>query len=185
MTNKEMYRKAWAEGAEGRSRTAPIILDELSKKLDKEMRILDLGCGDGFITFSLIDKGFEYTQGVDITLEGVNTYQPDVFAEAPLDTLPYNNKEFDFTFSVDVLEHIPPELVEATIREILRVTKTKTYHCIATFPDNRRGYSFHPSCHPITWWAEQFKKYNTKGVEVELIDRTTFLQLHIPNYKGK
>jgi len=197
---KEKYINGWQCGAEGQSRTAWYVFNLLKNNLNKDSKILDLGCGNGMIVELLRQNGFNYVYGVDITLEGLKLYTPNIkfnqpipefkpqkenYFESPLWNLPFKDDEFDFTFSVDVLEHIPPELLEKSIQEIIRITKNKSFHCISTFKDNRKGFIFHLSVYPIDWWKEKFLSLNNKNLELEIIDRTSFLKESIPNYEGK
>jgi SAM-dependent methyltransferase len=186
---KEKYTNAWKCGAEGQSKTAWYVFNYLKNTLDKNYKILDLGCGNGLVVELLKQEGYN-TIGVDITLEGLKQYTPMIkftpeikltpkienYFEAPLWKLPFENNQFNFTFSSDVLEHIPEELVEQSIKEIIRITNRRTFHCIATFRDNRKGYNFHLTVKPIEWWREQFNKFNDKSILIEIIDRKEFLK---------
>jgi len=196
---KSKYEVAWLKGLETNSRTAvPFAKFIESEQLEGSM--LDLGCGNGFVVSYLKSKGFD-CKGVDITLVGLETplkiftnqavendWRADfisnrqtMFWEAPLDKLPFKDNEFDYTFSCDVLEHIPTDLVPKVIAEILRVTRIKTYHVIATFRDVRGGINFHPTVQPINWWQEQFvyseewKNKIGQQVSVVLQSRKDFL----------
>lgn len=188
---KEKYLRAWKCGAEGQSRTAWISFNYLKNKLSKEWKILDLGCGNGVVVELLRQSGFNNVFGVDITLEGLKQHTPMIkfnqpippfipkienYFEAPLWELPFKDNEFDFTFSIDVLEHLPLELVEKSIKEIYRITKFKMFHCIATFYDNRAGFIFHLTVQPIDWWKKKFEELNTKNLEIEIVDRREFLK---------
>jgi len=195
---KDKYTNAWEYGAEGQSRTAWYIFNYLKNILDKTYKILDLGCGNGLVVELLRQEGYNIV-GVDITLTGLNQHTPMIkftpeiiltpkrenYFEAPLWNLSFKDNEFDFTFSTDVLEHIPPEYINKTIQEINRITKTKSFHCISTFKDNRGGFVFHLTVQPIDWWKEKFKALNQKNIDIELIDRQQFLKTVIPGYLGK
>lgn len=205
MSNNEQlkYQEAWKSGAEGQSKTAWHIFNYLKNRYkdNKTAKILDIGCGNGCVVELLRQEGFTNVYGLDITLEGLKQHnamikfnQPtpiftpkiENYTESSIWSTPFKDNEFDFTFSVDVLEHIPPDLVNQTIKEILRITSIETIHCIATFRDKRAGFDFHLTVQPINWWKEQFKILNNnKLYEVILLDRTQFLKTVISNYMGK
>lgn len=193
---KEKYTQAWKTGAENNSRTSLYLTPYLKDRINQNWKILDLGCGNGINVELLRNCGIKDIYGVDITLEGlnlnhkINTFGNKIndfcpwiqyYIQAPLWKLPFLDNEFDFTYSVDVLEHIPSKLIKKTIDEILRITKVSTFHCIATFPD--RG--FHLSVQSIDIWKNIFFNQNNKKINIEIIDRTEFLKNTIPNYQGK
>lgn len=200
---KEKYSKAWITGAEGQSRTAWYMFNFLKLKLTKDMKILDIGCGNGMIVELLRQEGFVNVFGIDITLEGlkgykamisperfhqpVPTFTPQIenYIECPIWQTPFKDNEFDFTFSTDVMEHIPPELVIQTIKEIYRITYKETSHCIALFKDRRAGIDFHLSVHDLDWWKNEFLSLNTKNLNCEIISRANMLTNSIPNFRGK
>jgi ubiquinone/menaquinone biosynthesis C-methylase UbiE len=179
---QDKYIQAWQMGAEGESRTAPYIAQFVINYIQNNHRILDLGCGNGSIVNILRNKGFD-AYGVDISSHQFNN--SPYLIQGCLWDLPFEDNTFDVTFSTDVLEHIPPEMINKTIAEIYRITKIKTLHCIATFKDNRKGFVFHLIIQSIEWWKQQFITMNSKNIEIEIIDRTLFLKTVIPNYSGK
>lgn len=145
----------------------------------KGERLLDIGCGDGTTVKILRYIGFD-CRGADITLAGCknfpNYHNKCIFYEAPAWNISFaRDHAFDFTFSTDFLEHLPQEKVEASIQEIFRITKKRTFHCVAIFPDTRDGVELHLTIKPIEWWQEIFNKFNTKGIETRIISRKDFL----------
>lgn len=188
---KNKYIKAWQTGVENNSRTVLFMPNYIESIIQKNWKILDIGTGNGFLVCSLRNKNYNI-YGVDHTLEGLNFKYPlnkfnnhklpdkldinkEWFYESSLLKLPFNDNEFDFTCSVDVLEHLPPEHIETAIKEIYRITKYSTFHCIATFADNRGGFTFHLTVQPIDWWKIQFKNLNSKSIITQIIDRKEFL----------
>lgn len=188
LSEKNKYKTAWMSGLEGVSKTALPVFNYLKPLLSKNTKILDIGCGNGMVVELLRQEGYN-CYGVDITLEGLNNhvskiqYYKDIdfkihkeyYIQAPIWNLPFKDNEFDFTFSTDVLEHVPPELIKPSITEIFRITKNNTLHCIATFRDKRGGYEFHLTINPIEWWKKQFKKYNIDSKKYILYDRKDML----------
>ena len=65
---------------------------------------------------------------------------------------------FDWSFCCDVLEHIPPEKVDAVLQTILRSTDRGGLLTIAHYPDSmgsRIGETLHLTVKPWAWWAER------------------------------
>lgn len=166
---KKKYTDAWRCKAETPSINSKRVVHYV-KRLDKQWKMIDLGCGDGAAVKALRKLGFDIV-GVDITLEAIGENEKGFF-EAPLWRLPFENDEFDFTFSTDALEHIPPQLVNRTIKEIYRITKVKTFHAIAPFEHCNKGFVFHLTAKPIDWWKSRFDELKNKDIEVEVMHRS-------------
>lgn len=103
------------------------IVDDLKKRVKKTDKILEAGSEITGITPYLklpvtgLDQGFDYTRR--------NAYLKPV--KGSVIKMPFKDKSFDYSLSVDMLEHIPSKRRSAAIKEILRVTKKRVY---LTFP---------------------------------------------------
>lgn len=181
-SEKKKYAKIWQKHVHYQSRN---VLDFAKYVIAKTEfgYILELGCGTG--------EGAEYMRrksrvvyGQDITLKGLkNLDNIDLYREKAAWDIPFYGDTFDYTVSTDLLEHIPPEKVEKTIAEIIRVTSKKTIHCISTEPDKQYcGHDVHLTVKPIEWWRSIFDMLNTKGIEIDIFDRPT-LPKRITNLK--
>ena len=155
------------------SRCALLLAKYIAKNYDPKLTFLDIGCGDGSTVYDLRNRGFT-CQGLDITLAGLRNSK-DNFTEASVWEMPYPDEYFDFTFSTDLLEHLPPEFVDDSIAEIFRITRHETYHSIANFVDVRDGRVLHLIQKPVEWWREKFRILNIKDLKFEIIDRKIFL----------
>lgn len=122
--------------------------------------ILDLGCGAGFLA-DMID-GYSSYHGVDIAGQWIRQLQSREkrlnvrFSYANLADLPFGDQSYDFGFSLDVLEHIPPDFVDQVLSEMKRVCRNLCL-CICT-----RHHKIHPeldlhlTVKPGEWWLEKF-----------------------------
>src|SRR3989344_2591619 len=98
------------------------LLGKVSKKLKKNSKILEVGCGSG--EGLAVFKDHE-TYGVDISkkaLELSKRYTKNVF-EADASKLPFEDNYFDFVFSSGLLEHFDDEKAGKIIREMTIVSK--------------------------------------------------------------
>ena len=176
-SEKKKYEMLW-KGDYVPSQCAVPIAQFVINRLGDCKTMVDLGCGDGTTVKILREKGYD-CKGLDITRAGIKTEEDGWFLEGSLWAMPFESEQIDFTFSTDVLEHIPTEKIEETIREIFRITKKKTFHCIALFNDmrniNGEMVNLHRTVKPIGWWQEKFRENNAKKLEFEIIDRAALL----------
>ena len=136
-------------GATGEKSNGDVILGILRKHA-YITRVLDFGAGKGSLG--------RYIRGeLDREITWVD-YDPGI---SGIDEIPYG--EFDMVVSTDVLEHVEPAKVDATIQ--LLASKTKTIlisyiSCMYTefyFDEGPfEGQDLHLSVHDPIWWKEKF-----------------------------
>ena len=83
--------------------------------------ILEVGCGDGVLINRLQKKGFNCT-GIDVSKEALS----HVVCKKHLmssDRLNFNDKSFDMILCSEVLEHLPVNTYEKTLKELERVSR--------------------------------------------------------------
>lgn len=87
----------------------------------KDEKVLDIGAGDGVITYALSATGIELDPtAVKLAQErGVNVIQGSAYS------LPFDDEQFDAVFFGDTLEHL--EFPEKAILEARRVLKEHLY----------------------------------------------------------
>lgn len=104
----------------------PWILDVIKKKLGNGKKILDIGCGGGFLTTSLAEAGHEVF-GVDLSANSLKiAKEHDLtrtahFLQANALQLPFEDQSFDVVCAMDVLEHV--ETPSYGVVEAARVLK--------------------------------------------------------------
>lgn len=122
-------------------------------------KVIDFGCGTGRGSLAIAKEAICDLLLVDFT---TNSRDPEAIdlpflcadISKPMDI------RGDYGFCADVMEHIPPELVEKTIKNIMEVTPC-TFFQISLVPDNLGGLIGHPlhlSVHSFEWWSDLFAR---------------------------
>jgi SAM-dependent methyltransferase len=94
-------------------------------------RILDIGCGKGFLLydFTLVVPGVEI-QGIDISSYALAHAKPEVAASLELGNavaLPYPDRSFDLVISINTLHNLYIDGLFSALREIERVSRGHKY----------------------------------------------------------
>ena len=94
----------------------------------EEVRILDVGCGSGYILGELQKEGYTWAQGVDMEEEAITfgtTQGIQNLQVSRTESIPFPNSSIDVVLSMDVVEHTPDDV--STLRELFRVVKPGGY----------------------------------------------------------
>lgn len=113
--------------------------------------VLDFGCGKAecWIKYNLKDQ---------LGISKLGLYDPgvDKFSILP-------NIKYDLVVCIDVLEHVPENLLDTVFDQIFSVTG-KVFFCnISTRLAGKtlpNGDNAHATVKPKEWWLEKMKKYN-------------------------
>lgn len=130
-------------------------LSELGFKLEKGMKILDVGCGEGGLVNAFNMLGFD-AYGVDII--DCASLDEKHFAKIGFDPyrFPFANAEFDFVYSTSVLEHALN--TKECITEINRVMKKGgcSLHSLPSRYRMKESHIFVPfaGCIQTDWWLK-------------------------------
>jgi SAM-dependent methyltransferase len=140
---------------------AQVLRDHLVEMIPPAAKILDVGCGDGLLASSILEKR------PDVSLSGIDILvQPHAQISVGLydgKLIPYPEHSFDAVLFVDVLHHTEDPL--ALLREGGRVSRD----CIIVKDHNRNslaaaavlrfmdwmGNSRHGIALPYNYWAKQ------------------------------
>ena len=99
-------------------------------KLSNKSKILDVGCGKGFVLFEIkkILPKIKIT-GFDISKYGIRNAKKEVkknlFVHRAQDKFPFKKNEFDLVFSIHCLHNLKIFDLKKAIKEIQRVGKSK------------------------------------------------------------
>ncbi|WP_435114924.1 class I SAM-dependent methyltransferase [Halolamina sp. C58] len=140
--NPEDVREEWAERTgefsptyyahKGPNEASEQVRDLVSHFLDREARVLEIGCSSGRHLAHLHDGGLENLHGIEINADAIDVLReeyPDLAADATFHVgdaaaiLPeFDDGAFDAVYSVETLQHIHPDEAETVFDEVARVT---------------------------------------------------------------
>jgi cyclopropane fatty-acyl-phospholipid synthase-like methyltransferase len=94
---------------------------EIIARCFKPQRVLEVGCAAGPSVYHLNNYFDTEAHGVDVSAWAVkNRLHPNV-GQATAGNLPFPDGHFDVVFSCHMLEHLTPDTVDQSIREMTRV----------------------------------------------------------------
>jgi 2-polyprenyl-3-methyl-5-hydroxy-6-metoxy-1,4-benzoquinol methylase len=118
--------------------------------------VLDFGCGNGHAVRRMRGEGREWF-GLEYSQAAFDKFlhEPWFYVGEPSQ---FDDRQFDMTYSTEVLEHIPEPEVEETIAQLCRVTARYFFLTISLRPssDNNR---YHCTLRPRSWWEERFCRH--------------------------
>jgi SAM-dependent methyltransferase len=135
-----------------------------------EGRILDYGCGMGYLSEQLLDVGIP-VEGLDVSRNSVDAVN-EKFKHNPQwggtkllegDQLPYPDDTFDLIICVEVLEHLPREKLHFLLSEFNRIMKPLTGKLFITTPFNENilmRSSYCPECNHIFHPVQHLNSFN-------------------------
>jgi SAM-dependent methyltransferase len=130
--------------------------------IDSNQKCIDLGCGRGTLSKHFID----YT-GVDISdyivQENIKNNKGK-YIHCSLDKLETISDSFDVAICSDVMEHIPPELVDGVLKSISNLDCKYFYFSISTRPSkilSRDGDNLHLTVFDKNKWNSIIREYFT------------------------
>jgi len=148
-----------------------ILLDNL--KLDKNIKILNIGAGTGQDLDTIKKFGTVTVLDIDqkaLNLIPDNIVEKKILADACDTKLPESN--FDLILAFDLLEHIKDD--KKAVLEVLRLLKPGG-HFVFTVP----AYSFLFSAHDR--YLEHFRRYNKKDL-INLFGNLNFKKIELGNW---
>lgn len=100
-------------------------------------RVLDVGCGKGFLMFDFtkVVPGIEI-YGIDVSEYAVSNAKPEIkdkIQVANANSLPFDDNYFDYVYSLNTLHNLHCYDLDLAIREIQRVGKKNRYICVESY----------------------------------------------------
>ena len=168
-TEREKYERVWSsrkyrEQADG----IPVVRRAfVQMSCQPGETLIDWGCGGGQCAAAFAEMGLKVT-GYDIAH---NCLDKGIDVPLVVGTLwdPPMELESDFGFCTDVLEHLPPDYVEASVEAIAMRTLRACYFQVDTVEDTSgRQYNppmrLHLCVRPAEWWEEVLTPHFGGGI---------------------
>lgn len=156
--------------------------NEFLSGLNKDIRILEVGCNVGNQLRLLQQMGFTNLYGLELQpyavqrakdlTKGINIIQ------GVADDLPFKDSYFDLVFTSGVLIHIPPELHEKVMTEMYRCTK-KYLWGFEYFSDTLSEINYRGNTNLL--WKSDFSQEFQKFTKAKEIKRCTYKYVNSDN----
>ena len=100
-------------------------------------RVLDIGCGKGFLLHDLTLEvpGLQVT-GLDVSRYALDHAKPEVrdrLIEGRASSLPFPDASFDLVLSINTLHNLPAPELDAALRGMMRVGRRHRYVCVESW----------------------------------------------------
>jgi 2-polyprenyl-6-hydroxyphenyl methylase/3-demethylubiquinone-9 3-methyltransferase len=137
-------------------RLASWVSEEIRRRIGSRSKVLDIGCGAGFLANYLANQGFEAT-GIDLSESSLHIAKANgkaTFQKANGYSLPFPNHSFDAVCAMDILEHVDtPNLLIAEASRVLRPGGLLFFHTY-----NRNWISYFFVIRGIRWFVRNTPK---------------------------
>lgn len=137
----------------------PWIQQEIAKRFNGPIKVLDVGCGAGFLTNALALQGHEVV-GIDLSGSSLDvakkhdTTNTVKYLEADAYALPFPSECFDVVCAMDILEHV--DRPQQLIHEASRVLRPGGIFFFHTF--NRTWLSYMLVIKGVDWFVPNAPK---------------------------
>lgn len=142
---------------EGRwEKVAQVMADHYGLKAGD--KILDIGCGKGFLLFDFtkVVPGIEVT-GIDISEYAIQNSKEEVRDRLMVGNatkLPFPDNTFDFVFSLNALHNLHCYDLDQALREMERVGKVHKYLCVESYRTEEEKTN-------LLYWQVTCEAFNT------------------------
>lgn len=159
LTECDKYRLMWSTDAYRHVSPGENVVPVILEVLEPSGLVLDFGCGTGRASLGLSRAGcdvlcIDFADNCrDEEAMGLPFLQWDLTRPLP--------PHAKYGICTDVMEHIPPELVEQVVANITAAADNVFFQ-ISTVPDVMGaliGHDLHLTVKPHGWWAELLAKY--------------------------
>ena len=104
---------------------------------DKNISVLDIGCGNGNVLYALKKRGYNKLQGIDLDPYAVNCCRKIGILCEQVDILEFRGGRYDFVMMNHVLEHLPKENIISILSYIRENLLTNTGKLFIRVPNGQ------------------------------------------------
>jgi len=129
-------------------------------------RVLDIGCAYGYIVRRLRSRGID-AYGLDISRYALSKAPGNVrpyLVHGSADNLPFPDKSFDMVVSFGTLEHLPENVLNHAVKEIIRIANRGIISITPAEDPLANIDPTHQVIKPLSWWRNLFPS------EFEVVD---------------
>jgi ubiquinone/menaquinone biosynthesis C-methylase UbiE len=127
------------------------------KEHSHSLKILDMGCNNGYMVLLLRQMGYE-AYGIDINKYAFevasDSAKPYLFTGSFAD-IPFADNTFDISISWGTIEHLPETLSSKCLSEAIRVSSKAVWIGCDNIPQSIEPY--HITNYPIDWWEKKLE----------------------------
>jgi ubiquinone/menaquinone biosynthesis C-methylase UbiE len=139
--------------------------------LSNESRVLEIGCGKGFLLYELkkILPGL-YIKGTDISQYAIDNSKFEIKNHLDVgccSILSYRNKEFDLAISINTLHNLNNVKLEKSLLEITRVSN-KQYICVESYRNEEEKAN-------LLYWQVTCEQFNNEEDWLWWFDKTKYI----------
>lgn len=126
--------------------------------LGPDSRILDIGCGKGFLLFEITQILHGCTvHGVDVSQYAIDNAKEEIrnnIVYSSATKLPFDANSFDLVISINTLHNLLSFELESALREINRVSKSNAYICVESYRNEKEKEN-------LLYWQVTCEQFNT------------------------
>lgn len=158
-TERTKYERVWQEDAYRQVCHSKVLWDEHRDCFPDEFdSVLDIGCGLGLMIAEWNEQGID-AYGVDIAGNCLHAGVADVYSDkvfvCPIRLFVRKPTiSFDVGVCADVMEHIPREFVDASLRRVYQRCDHVVFK-IDHVANSFIGETLHLTVEPVDWWIDR------------------------------
>ena len=153
---------------------------EFLEKLDKETKILEVGCNVGSILQGLQNLGFKHLYGIelqDYAVEMSKNYCSHInIIQGSAFDIPFKDNYFDLVYTSGVLIHISPDDIKQAMQEIYRCSNRYIWGC-EYFAEQYTAVESYRDKNDLLWKTDFAALYQSYFPDLKLIKQKQFKYL--------